>query len=99
MLCAEQPHSDHNRFRCPYTLLPRRFRAAFLRQANGGHLDCAIMLLENGADVNARGKTGSTPLKYAKEEGHEAMARMLEARGGTDAALPPAAAVKRSLRK
>jgi ankyrin repeat protein len=74
-------------------------RAAFLRQANGGHLDCAIMLLENGADVNARGKTGSTPLKYAKEEGHEAMARMLEARGGTDAALPPAAAVKRSLRK
>ena len=57
------------------------------------------MLLENGADVNARGKAGSTALKYAKEEGHEAMARMLEARGGTDAALPPAGAVKRSLRK
>ena len=57
------------------------------------------MLLEHGADVNARGKTGHTPLKYAKEEGHEAVVRMLEARGGTDEALPPPEAKKRSLRK
>jgi hypothetical protein len=36
---------------------------------------------------------------YAKEEDHDVVARMLEARGGTDAALPPPPEKKKSLRK
>lgn len=41
---------------------------------------CVEMLIESGADLNARSKDGNTALKYAEEYGREAIAVLLRSR-------------------
>ena len=45
--------------------------------SEGGHTDTARLLIENGADVNAKNKSDSTSLMYALEGGHTNTARLL----------------------
>ncbi len=47
----------------------------------GGHEKVAALLLENGADINARSTNGSSVLMMAVYEGHETLVRQLLARG------------------
>jgi len=47
-----------------------------------GHLEVAIVLLDFGANVNARNKNELTPLHYAASNGHVALARLILSRGG-----------------
>ena len=46
-----------------------------------GHLDICRMLLDKGAQVNARSKGGWTPLHYAAQQGHIEIVRLLCDRG------------------
>ena len=46
-----------------------------------GHADVAKLLLDNGADINARSTNGSSVLMMAVYEGHENLVRQLLARG------------------
>ena len=46
-----------------------------------GHGEIAELLLQSGADINARSTNGSSVLMMAVYEGHEALARRLLARG------------------
>ena len=52
--------------------------------ANKGHVDATAFLLEQGADPNIRDNFGSTPLKHAEQEGHQAIADLLQAHGATE---------------
>lgn len=47
-----------------------------------GELEQLDLLLEFGADVNARANRGWTPLDYARDRGREEMVAALQARGG-----------------
>ena len=47
-----------------------------------GQIDLAEMLLKHGADVNATDNAGKTPLAYAVDNKHDAMAGWLRDRGG-----------------
>ena len=49
--------------------------------AFAGHGEVAKLLLENGADINARSTNGSSVLMMAVYEGHEDLVRQLLARG------------------
>ncbi len=42
-----------------------------------GHLEVARLLLERGADVNAKNKHGFTPLHFAAGIGHTDVAKLL----------------------
>lgn len=46
--------------------------------ADTGCLDVIKLLIETGADKNAKGRDGRTPLHYATERGHLDVARLLE---------------------
>ena len=46
-----------------------------------GHGEIATLLLENGADINARSTNGSSVLMMAVYEGHEQLVKQLLARG------------------
>jgi ankyrin repeat protein len=48
--------------------------------ASWGKLDVARLLIEKGADVNARNKSGKTPLAAAEENGFPEIAAALRAR-------------------
>lgn len=50
-----------------------------------GHMDVATLLLEKGADINARSPNGSSVLMMAVYEGREDMARWLLSRGADTA--------------
>ena len=47
----------------------------------GGHDKVAALLLDNGADINARSTNGSSVLMMAVYEGHEGLVKQLLARG------------------
>ena len=49
--------------------------------AFSGNRDIAQLLLDHGADINARSPNGSSVLMMAVYEGHEALARLLVGRG------------------
>jgi ankyrin repeat protein len=59
-----------------------------------GHLDATRVLLDAGADADAVGLGGEDPITFARDRGHEAVARLLEEvrdrRGRTTAAGRPA---------
>jgi ankyrin repeat protein len=42
------------------------------------------LLLDNGADVDARTKDGTTALKIAQEKGHKEIVALLKAHGAKD---------------
>ena len=42
------------------------------------------LLLDAGADPNSRGNDGRTPLAIARKGGHEAAAKLLQARGARE---------------
>ena len=44
---------------------------------NMGHLDIALLLLENSADVGSRGIEGQTPLHIASDRGYTGIVRSL----------------------
>lgn len=44
--------------------------------------EAGAILIEAGADVNARSNEGKTPYKYAREAGMEGMAELLAKHGG-----------------
>jgi ankyrin repeat protein len=56
---------------------------ALHRAARAGNLTLATLLLDRGADVNARGNIRETPLHCAVRAGHRAMAELLIQRGAT----------------
>lgn len=47
----------------------------------GGHVDAVALLLDRGADIDARAKDGSTALENALSEGHFTLSRFLIDRG------------------
>jgi len=47
-----------------------------------GHEDIAELLLANKADINAKDKTGWTPLHAALSQGQQDMADLLRQHGG-----------------
>ena len=48
-----------------------------------GHTDIATLLIEGGADVNAKGSDGHTPLIWATVNGHTDIIKLLRAHGAT----------------
>jgi ankyrin repeat protein len=54
----------------------------------GGHAEAVELLLDMGADVNARTRRGATPLQMAEAMGYEAIAQLLCGRGAEVAAAP-----------
>jgi cytohesin len=48
----------------------------------GPHKETAELLIAKGADVNARGFFGMTPLNMADDEGEKEMAELLRKHGG-----------------
>jgi hypothetical protein len=49
--------------------------------AEYGHLDICCLLIDKGADIEAKGSNGRTPLHYAAFNGHLEIARLLCDRG------------------
>ena len=46
-----------------------------------GHKEVVELLIDKGADVNAKGKYGRTPLHWAAHQGHWEIAELLIAKG------------------
>ena len=47
-----------------------------------GRMEVIELLIENGADVNAKDEDGGTPLLYATLSGHKEIADLLRKHGG-----------------
>ena len=56
---------------------------ALMQAARKGRVRAVRMLIEAGANVNARSEEGQSPLSTAREGGHPEVAAMLEAAGAT----------------
>ena len=49
-----------------------------------GHIDIVKLLLDKGADVNAKSKDGDTALKAASVKGHTEIVELLKAHGAKE---------------
>ena len=67
----------------PPEVLPKKLTEA----AASGHVDQVEMLLEHGADINAKNDKGLTSIQVAKMHGRTDMAKLLEEKGA-DANIP-----------
>lgn len=56
---------------------PSSGRSALAAAAVAGHAECARLLLQAGADVDARDAKGDSPLHLASKRGHAAVLRLL----------------------
>ena len=52
-----------------------------INAAQYGSKDCVAILLDHGADINAKTNGGQTALNLAEEYGHPAVAELLKSRG------------------
>jgi ankyrin repeat protein len=57
---------------------------ALMEAAWSGNLETVIALLDLGADLNARTRSGGTPLTAAIREGNERVAGLLRERGARE---------------
>jgi len=55
--------------------------------AQGGHLECLRLLIENGAEVNSVSNKGETPADFAAQGGHIECLRFLRENGGEESGL------------
>ena len=62
----------------PKTMMDGRH---FIMACQNGHEAIVSLLLEKGADVNAKNNDGWTPLHWASENGHEAIVSLLLEKG------------------
>jgi ankyrin repeat protein len=62
----------------------------------GGHAEAVELLLDMGADVNAKTRRGATPLQVAEITGHETIGQLLCSRGAELAAASSALCVASS---
>jgi ankyrin repeat protein len=58
--------------------------SALYRACRQGHLECAQLLLDHGADPKAEDVGGVSCLEIAKDRGHEEIVKLLEAKGVTE---------------
>jgi len=68
---------------------PVRGQTALMWAASEGNTAAAAMLIEFGADVKAKSKSGFTPLLFAVRNGHKEMVETLLAHGGNPNVLAP----------
>jgi ankyrin repeat protein len=54
-----------------------------MHAAHAGNLELVRLLLENGADPNAKNGEGKTPLMFARENGRAEVAELLRKHGAT----------------
>jgi len=52
-----------------------------MHAAFAGNVELVNLLLEKGADPNARNGEGKTPLTFAREKGHDSVVELLRKRG------------------
>lgn len=57
---------------------------ALYRACRQGRLECVQLLLDRGADAQAKDDGGTSCMAVAKKRGHQAVAKMLEERGVTE---------------
>jgi ankyrin repeat protein len=57
------------------------YASALHYACKSGHYDCAKLLLDRGANVNAKTQSAETSLHYAAQYGHPEIARLLLERG------------------
>ena len=62
----------------------REIDLELLRASNDGRLAAVELLLENGADVNAKDKKGWTALKLATHQGHKEIVELLKSYGAKE---------------
>ena len=60
---------------------PKMHFCCFVFTLENGHILVALVLLKNGANVNAETNDGETPLSLAKKYDHARMAELLKANG------------------
>jgi len=57
---------------------------ALMDAAGSGHQEVVRVLLDNGANVNAKREYGATALKIARAKGHKEIAELLKSHGAKE---------------
>ena len=64
-----------------FSFIKKIFKGTLHKACQEGNIKAVKQFLAEGADVNARGKEGYTPLHDAAEYGHKEIAELLIAKG------------------